>query len=59
MSKAEQKQLSEIIDKLEEIRKKESVYNDTIIPDRILSKEDVKLLISKCTIIFKQESVLL
>ena len=53
------KQLNEIIEKLEEIRKKESVYNDTIIPDRILSKEDVKLLISKSTMIFKQESVLL
>jgi hypothetical protein len=59
LNKAETKQLDEIIDKLEELRNKESVYNDTIIPDKILSKDDVKFLVTKATMIFKQENVLI
>ena len=50
--------LDNVIFKMEELKNKESVYNDTIIPDRIMTKEEVKFLITKATILFKQESVL-
>jgi hypothetical protein len=41
LSAFETKQVDEIIGKLEELKNKESVYNDTIIPDKILTKEEV------------------
>ena len=58
LTKQEKKQLDAIIKKLEKIKEKESVYNDTIIPEKILTKDDVELLILKSTFIFKQENVL-
>ena len=53
MTAKESEQLDNIIEKLEAIRKKESVYNETIITERLLSKDDVQLLITKATYIFK------
>ena len=59
LNNSQKNQINQIIAKLEEIRHKESVYNETIIVDQLMTKEDVILLISKATFIFKQEDVLL
>ena len=58
MTQKEMAQLDTIIKRLEAIREKESIYNDTIIPEKLLTKEDVQLLIVKSTYVFKQENVL-
>jgi len=53
------RELDTIISKLEAIREKESVYNNQIIPEKLLTRDEVRFLIEQATYIFKKESVLL
>ena len=46
-------QLDKIIARLEEIKKKESEYNTTIIQEKLLTKEDIMFLLNTSTYIFK------
>lgn len=45
--------MDNIIAKLEELRFKESIYNDAIIPDLLITKDEVMLILTKVTFIFK------
>ena len=57
--KFEQINVENIIKKLEDIKNKASIYSNTILPERVLTKEEVQFLIIRSTMIFKQEPVLI
>ena len=51
--------VNKIIKRLEALKKKQNEYNETIITDRLLTKDEIKMLIHKCMSIFKKEQVLI